>query len=233
MRDTSSWANNPLTSAQVITAQIRQRHPSFHWHSGSTYYSLSSLGQVWGDSPGTTPEIRERNLPTRNRYGGFAVMADSVTLSGGNILRITSLGAGNQGTDLLYRESDAPASLTSMSTYSLTSPPRTWTGIGLAQHSTANTARLFWIRASDNTMRYLDYTAGGSLAQDLPIALHPHSTLMGCRLHRSRTTRGLWIAQPPMLSLCIVSTPAVGQVLSCRCAISSTHSTVIGSMRLL
>ena len=153
-----------MTSARYIAAQVRQRHPDFQWYSGSTYYSIQTLGETWGDSPGTYAEIRERNLPTRTRYGGFAVMGDSVTLSGGNILRVTSLerrkSKGGLAHDLLYQEVSAPSSLTSMSTLSLSSPTRVWTGIGLAGHTTPNVARLFYIRGSNNLMYYRDYTAG-------------------------------------------------------------------------
>lgn len=164
MRDTSAWAGSPYTSKPYVSLSVRQRYPDFQWHSGETYYALPGLGEDWGDSPGTVREARERNLPTRFRYGGFVVAGDSVTLANGNILRVTSLAAGNQGTDLWWQEISSASQLTTCNTISLTSPPKPWSGIALAQHSTPNSARLFFVRGSDGRLMYRDYTAGSGFA---------------------------------------------------------------------
>lgn len=158
MRDVSLWSGDYLTSARYINATLRRRFPNFNWRSGKTYYSISTLGETWGDSPGTVIEERPRGLMARRYYGGFPVMADSETLSGGNILRVTSLRAGNQGDDMLYKEVSSSSSLTSMSTLTMGDPATAWTGIGLARHSTANTARLFYV--CSEKLYYRDYTSG-------------------------------------------------------------------------
>lgn len=164
MRDTSIWTGSAYTSTPYVALSVRQRYPNFHWRDGATVYALSGLGEDWGDSPGTVVEHRERNLPARYRYGGFAVMGDSVTLSNGNILRCTSLPAGGQGDDIWWKEISAPSHLPNYSVISFANPPRSGTGIALGEHSTPASARLFFIRGTDNRMMYRDYTSGSGFA---------------------------------------------------------------------
>lgn len=160
MRDTSAWVGSPYTSKPYVSLTVRQRYPNFQWRNGSTYYTLAGLGEDWGDSPGTVIETRDRDLPSRYHHGGFVVAGDSVTLSNGNILRVTSRRAGNQGSDAWYEEVSSTALLTSRATLTFASPPRAWTGIGLVAHTTPLTARLFYIRSSDNKLVYQDKVSG-------------------------------------------------------------------------
>jgi hypothetical protein len=125
---------------------------------------LSGLGEDWGDSPGTVIETRERNLPTRYQYGGFVVAGDSVTLSSGNILRVTSWAAGNIGANLWWEEISSTNQLNTYNALVLANPPRAWTGIGLVERSTPNTARLFYIRETDNKLVYQNYTSGSGFS---------------------------------------------------------------------
>ncbi|MCA9241229.1 MAG: hypothetical protein KDA37_13560, partial [Planctomycetales bacterium] len=162
MRDTSEWSGDFRADKPVMSIEVRGRYPNFNWHDGAgTFYAIQSLGETWGDSPGTVKEYRERGLPTRFRYGGFVVAGDSAQLVNGNILRVTSLRAGNQGNTTWHKEITQPSHLTSMVT-SLTysNPPRAWTGIGLGEHSLYPVANLFFIRGSDNRLCYRTYTSG-------------------------------------------------------------------------
>ncbi len=160
MRDTSIWTGDLYTGKPQLTMSVRQRYSGFHWRDGNTVYALSGLGEDWGDSPGTVIETRERDLPTRFRYGGFVVAGDSVTLSSGNILRVTSLAAGNQGTDLLWQEVSNANQLVNCNTLSLANSPLAWSGIGLTQRTGYEGARLFYVRGYDAKLVYQDYTPG-------------------------------------------------------------------------
>lgn len=173
MRDTSIWTGSPYTSKPYAALTVRQRFPGFQWRNGNSIYALTGLGEDWGDSPGTVIEPRERGLPTRYRYGGFAVAGDSVTLSNGNILRVTSLAACKQGSGVLSKEVSSTSNLQAVDLISFTNPPRSTTGIALGQHSNPNSARLFLIRATDGRMAYRDYTSGSGFGSTYQYSLSP------------------------------------------------------------
>lgn len=197
MRDTSIWTGNPYTSKPYVVLTVRQRYPDFRWRDGEFVYALPGLGEDWGDSPGTVREARERNLPARFRYGGFVVAGDSVTLANGNILRVTSLAAGNRGTDLWWQEVSSASQLTTCNTISLTSPPKPWSGIALAQHSTPNSARLFFVRGSDGRLMYRDYTAGSGFAGTYQYSNSPTFSGDGLAIAPVRHDEGFVISYSP------------------------------------
>jgi hypothetical protein len=199
MRDTSSWASNFQQSKPVVSLSVRQRYPAFSWKNapvGVQYY-FSGLGEDWGDSPGTVAEIRERNLPTRYRYGGFVVAGDSVTLSNGSILRCTSRAAGNQGTDIWWREVSGHNQMGLYSTLTFTNPPRPWTGIGLGLHSNPASARLFFIRGTDGRMMYRDYTSGSGFAGTFQYSNTPTFTADGTAIAPISHQEGFVITYNP------------------------------------
>ena len=153
-----------MTSARYITAQVRQRHPSFHWHDrAAPYYSIQTLGETWGDLPGTYAEIRERGLPTRYRYGGFAVMGDSVdSVRWQHLASHQSCAPATRADTMLWKEVTAPI-VAHQYEHAVVHDAgqgvdRDWTGCSTLR---ANMARLFYIRSSDSKMVYRDYTAGG------------------------------------------------------------------------
>jgi hypothetical protein len=197
MRDTSAWTGNPYTSKPYVALTVRQRYPNFHWRNGNTVYALPGLGEDWGDSPGTVTEIRERDLPSRYRYGGFAVLGDSVTLSNGNILRVTSLRAGNQGNDVWWKEISTVEDLTTKSTLTFTNSPRVWTGVGLAAHSTPTVARMFYIRGSDNKLVYQDFTSGIGFGTVYAYSNSPTFNLDGVAIAPVSHDEGFVIAYNP------------------------------------
>lgn len=198
MRDTSIWTGSPYTSTPYVALSVRQRYPGFRWREGSTTYALANLGEDWGDSPGTVVEYRERDLPARYRYGGFAVMGDSVTLSNGNILRCTSLPAGGQGDDIWWKEISAPSHLPNYSAITFANPPRSGTGIALGEHSTPASARLFFIRGTDGRMMYRDYTSGSGFAGSYQYANSPIFSGLGIAIAPISHTEGYVIEYSPV-----------------------------------
>lgn len=161
MRDTSAWAGSIYTSKFTSALTLRQRVPGFQWYSGGNYYTIAALGETWGDSPNIRRLRRAGELPDVITHGGFAVMGDSTTLSNGNIFRVTSERAINQGDDLLWYDVTSPSELVdTYNTKTLTNPPRLWTGISVEAYSTPLTAIVYWIRATDNKLVYAGYLSG-------------------------------------------------------------------------
>lgn len=191
MRDTSPWTQNTKYNAGFT---FRQRYPNFRWHDESSYYTLSGLGEDWGDSPGTVKEYRERDLSTRYQYGGFAVAGDSVQLSNGNILRVTSLPACNQGTDVWWNEVSSVNDLGTAETLTFTNSPRTWTNIGLVQHTDPLKARLFFIRTSDNKLAYRDYESGVGWGSVFAYSNSPDFDFNGVAIAPVSETKGFVIS---------------------------------------
>lgn len=161
MRDTSAWTGSIFTGKFTGSIALKQRAPGFSWHSGATYYTIPALGETWGDSPNVRKLHRDGELPSVLTHGGFVVAGDSITLSNGNILRVTSLEAGNQGETVLWKEVTAPSELEDdYNTLTFTNPPRPWTGVGLAKHTDALKATMFFLRNTDDKMCYKTYTSG-------------------------------------------------------------------------
>ena len=194
MRSTAAWT--PGTKYNMDFT-FRQRYPNFNWRNGSSYYTLSGLGEDWGDSPGTVKETRERSLSTRYQYGGFAVANDSVQLSNGNILRVTSLPACNQGSNIWWKEVSSTNDLGTAETLTFTSSPRVWTGVGLAEHSDPLKARMFFIRTSDNKLVYQDYESGVGWGSVFAYSGSPSFNFDGVAIAPVSETKGFVITYNP------------------------------------
>ena len=177
MRDTSAWSGSIFTGKFTSALTLRQRVPGFNWYSGSDYYTIAALGETWGDKPNIVKLRRPGDLPDVLTHGRFVVMGDSVTLSTGDVLRVTNLASGGQGSSIYWQEVTAPADL--IDTYTettFTNPPLEYSGFGVAEHTDPTKATAFFIRGTDSKMVSRTYTSGGGWAGS---SLYSNSPVLG------------------------------------------------------
>lgn len=206
MRDISSWSSNPYTSKHVFSFTVKNRYPQFAWRSGATNYVMSDpvsgvadFGETWGDKPATIKETRERDLPARYQYGGFAVGGDSLTLDNGNILRVTSfpaLGINGRTNDIAYKYITQTSHLLTSSGLSFTNVPQSYSGVALGRQG-ANVARMFFIRGTDGKMMYKDYTVGSDFGSTFEYSDTPNLTSPGNAIAPISGTEGYVLSYSP------------------------------------
>lgn len=206
MRDTSSWVINPYTAKHVLSLEVRNRYPDFAWRVGSTNYvmadptsGLTDFGETWGDRPATVKEIRERDLPTRYQYGGFAVAGDSLTLDNGNVFRATSfpaLGLTGRTNDIGYKYITGASDLLTSSGLSFVSVPQTYAGIGIGRQG-LNVARLFFFGETDGRLMYKDYTVGSGFGSTFQYSNTPQLQNRGNAVAPIAGTEGYTLSYDP------------------------------------